>query len=361
MERLLCVFVPALADESPDGATLRTYLALLDALGLLCPFTEPVRLGLYAMPTRGPSRFFGGEAAVLDAVAAAVGDVARAEARLGVADGLFGAELAARRAVVVPVGATDAFRRALPLDALGAATWPPPAGASGCTPSGPSPTWRRRAWPSASTATRCVLHRWRAAWWASSRASATRAWPRAWRACAARPGRTPSSADSSASRGAGDDRAEAAAAPRARAPGRRRGVRRVGSRGGRAPEDRASLVPWGSAGPAPRRRALARPAPRPAAGDDAGALRAGRPARRRRRRASRVSGRGLLSADPASVGFSSRARAGVAWHAGPWPIVERWWASPRRRAHLQVLLDDRRGGAAAWPSRSRWWLSGVYD
>lgn len=358
MERLLCVFVPALADESPDGATLRTYLALLDALGLLCPFTEPVRLGLYAMPTRGPSRFFGGEAAVLDAVAAAVGDVARAEARLGVADGLFGAELAARRAVVVPVGATDAFRRAQPLDALGRRDLATTGRRLGLHTVGAFADLAASRVAERFDGHALVLHQ--VARGLVGELPGQRD-PR----LAARLARLRGEARPHAEqrgffggRGAGDDRAEAAA-HRVRARLGADAVCVASVRGGRRPEDRASLVPWGA--PAPRRDDAPWPgqlgAPQPATTlvryvpadlrDAAGA-------------AVRVSGRGLLSADPASVGFSSRARAGVAWHAGPWPIVERWWASPRRRAHLQLVLDT--GEAVLLVAESgRWWLSGVYD
>jgi protein ImuB len=74
MERLLAVWVEALCEEAPGGSTLRDYSTLLDALTILCPFTEPVRLGLLVLPVRGPSRFFGGEEAVLAAVAQTVRD-----------------------------------------------------------------------------------------------------------------------------------------------------------------------------------------------------------------------------------------------------------------------------------------------
>jgi protein ImuB len=54
-----------------------------------------------------------------------------------------------------------------------------------------------------------------------------------------------------------------------------------------------------------------------------------------------VSGRGLLSAEPARVGGGREWNEVVAW-AGPWPVEERWWdpARHRRRARIQVLTDD---------------------
>jgi hypothetical protein len=41
-------------------------------------------------------------------------------------------------------------------------------------------------------------------------------------------------------------------------------------------------------------------------------------------------------------------------------MAERWWSTGRRRAHLQVLLDD---GLAVLlrAERSEWWLAGIYD
>ncbi|WP_255371637.1 hypothetical protein [Cellulosimicrobium sp. CUA-896] len=50
----------------------------------------------------------------------------------------------------------------------------------------------------------------------------------------------------------------------------------------------------------------------------------------------------------------------VDW-AGPWPLAERWWGpAPRRRVHLQVLLDDGRGLLLA-SAQGRWTVEGVYD
>src|SRR5690606_19626911 len=53
-------------------------------------------------------------------------------------------------------------------------------------------------------------------------------------------------------------------------------------------------------------------------------------------------------------------RAVVDW-AGPWPLAERWWTpAPRRRVHVQVLLDDGRGLLVA-SARGRWAVEGLYD
>jgi len=119
VERLLALWIEPLATEQPDGSTMRDTLALLDTLSELCPFSEAVRLGLFVLPVRGPSRFFGGLDAVMRVVRQCVLDVVGVEPSLGVAEGLFCAELAAHEKVVVASGASDAFRRAQPLSVLG--------------------------------------------------------------------------------------------------------------------------------------------------------------------------------------------------------------------------------------------------
>jgi protein ImuB len=70
--------------------------------------------------------------------------------------------------------------------------------------------------------------------------------------------------------------------------------------------------------------------------------------------------RGFLSEPPSALLFSNQMRREIVWFAGPWPLVERWWALNRRRAHLQVLLAS--GEALLLSAEaSRWWLAGIYD
>jgi protein ImuB len=81
---------------------------------------EPGRL---TFPTRGPSRYFGGDAAMAEAVLDTVYDVGISGARVGVADGGFAAMLAARAAEpvgthVVPPGESPAFLAPWPVAVL---------------------------------------------------------------------------------------------------------------------------------------------------------------------------------------------------------------------------------------------------
>lgn len=75
----------------------------------------------------------------------------------------------------------------------------------------------------------------------------------------------------------------------------------------------------------------------------------------------RVSGRGLVSAQPTRVAVTTGTwRTVDAWSA-PWPVDERWWdpIRHRRRARLQVVT----GGTALVLALEggRWWLEATYD
>ncbi|MGE0729510.1 MAG: DNA polymerase Y family protein [Acidimicrobiia bacterium] len=91
------------------------------------PWVELSWPGSCAFPTRGPSRYFGGDEALVARVREAIDEAVPAQAglaRVGVADGLFAARLAARaggahrRGVLVEPGGTPAFLAPLPLSVL---------------------------------------------------------------------------------------------------------------------------------------------------------------------------------------------------------------------------------------------------
>jgi protein ImuB len=77
----------------------------------------------------------------------------------------------------------------------------------------------------------------------------------------------------------------------------------------------------------------------------------------------RVSGRGVLSADPAAMADREHGRPLpiVRW-AGPWPCDERWWdpAGHRRRARLQVITTTGAAHLLVLES-GRWTLEATYD
>ncbi len=143
-------------------------------------------------------------------------------------------------------------------------------------------------------------------------------------------------------------------------------------RGGRLPGDRYSWVPatttdladpddtaerirprldepWPGALPAPS-PAVVLPAAPPAEVLDA----AGRPVR--------VSGRGELSAPPATLTIEGRAAVGVRSWAGPWPVEERWWDPGRHRrvARFQIVTVDGEAHLVLAEHR-RWWVAAAYE
>jgi protein ImuB len=111
---------PSLAVLAHDPARdARAWEPVVMGLDDVCPRVEVAVAGRLAFPTRGPSRYFGGD----DRLAALV--ASRAGAAVGIADGPFAALLAARRGgLVVPPGAAPAFLAPLPVDLLLAAGLP---------------------------------------------------------------------------------------------------------------------------------------------------------------------------------------------------------------------------------------------
>jgi protein ImuB len=73
-----------------------------------------------------------------------------------------------------------------------------------------------------------------------------------------------------------------------------------------------------------------------------------------------VSGRGVVSAEPATVQIGAVVEAVQAW-AGPWPVDERWWDTTRARrmARFQVLTGSGRL-LLLGVERGQWWLTAEY-
>ena len=109
-----------LRDHQPD-ADARAFEEVLTALEHLSPGVAPLRPGLCALHV--PSRFYGGEVEAGAVIAERLVSLGIWDIRMGVADGLFAAEQAARRSaaqdsLIVPAGASGAFLRDLPIDVL---------------------------------------------------------------------------------------------------------------------------------------------------------------------------------------------------------------------------------------------------
>jgi len=359
MERLLALWVEEFATEQADGASLRVLSDLLDALVSVCPFVEPIRLGLLTLPLRGPSRFFGGDQAVFDVVRATVRDVAGVTPLLGVAEGLFCAELAAREGVVVPAGETDSFRRRHSLTVLGRKDLTTTCRRLGIHTLGAFADLEPARVAERFSAPVRVLHRVARGELAEMPEQRDKRLRERLRTARGETERPDEQLGFFGQRSASDDRAQAAA-HRLR---HRLGVESVlvaELHGGRTPDDRATLVPWG--------------APRPGHRDEApwpGRLGAPAPTTSLRHPVTvellshegipiQLGARGTLSAAPHTMVLAQGVRRQVRWSAGPWPMVERWWQAPRRRAHLQVLLDSGEAFLVSTESGA-WWLTGIYD
>ncbi len=98
------------------------------ALEAITPEVEVAGPGLVGFPTRGPSKFFGGDELLTDEVLAVVEPVlaGRGVCRIGVADGVFAARLAARavrtnigNAVVIPPGESASFLAPIAIGEIG--------------------------------------------------------------------------------------------------------------------------------------------------------------------------------------------------------------------------------------------------
>ncbi len=106
-----------------EAAEARVFEPVVAALEAIAPGVEITRPGLAAIGVRGPTRYFGGETGVLHALSRGVAGIAAlggADLLIGIADGAFAAEQAARRGVIVDPGQSPQFLADLPVETLDA-------------------------------------------------------------------------------------------------------------------------------------------------------------------------------------------------------------------------------------------------
>lgn len=347
MTRLLLVDHPGLAGDE------RALARLVEALAEVCPWVDPVRPGVCTLPVKGPARYFGGEQAVLDRVAAIAPG-----ARLGVAEGLFAAGLAARVAAVVPPGGTPAFLAPWPVGVLGE-----PDLAEVLVRLGLRTLGDLAALPTAHVLARfgtvgARCHR--VARGDDGELPGLRVPGMPARLVTAL-GRDLAVGEHQPGFWGGASAADARAAEALTTLQRRLGHEAVlvpVLAGGRGPSDRCRLVPWHPDGaeddpderlPWPGRlpppspaRVCARPAD----------LVDGRGA------AVGVTGRGLLTARPDRLSVAGGPWAPVAAWGAPWPVEE--WRAGRRAARLQVATTGGQGYLLI-VERQRWQVEATYD
>jgi protein ImuB len=108
------------ASVSSASAAARAFEAVVAIVEDFCPQVEVLRPGVCAITTRGPARYFGGEAELARKLTEAVGR-GGFTCQAGIADGLFAAGLAARAGptgLLVPPGETPEFLAGLPVGVL---------------------------------------------------------------------------------------------------------------------------------------------------------------------------------------------------------------------------------------------------
>ena len=362
MNRLVVVRCPDLLHEDEDGAALRSFARVVEAVEAYCPWVTTVRPGICSLPARGPARYFGGEGPLVQLVAEAASAVAAAE--VGVADGLFAAVLAARGGVIVPAGGTADFLAPFPVGVLGQ-----PELAELLDRLGIRTLGGFAALPEAH-----VLGRFGSDGAAGHRVAGGRSGelgdlrrPPAGRRTRGRGDTaaptTPAEAGQSGFWGGVSD--TDARAGRALAAVQvllgPDGVVTAHLQGGRGPAQRSRFVTWSARearpdtapdGPWPGQipppaPSVVHPVPlRAELVDDDG-------------KAVSVSARGLLTGTPYRLSVEEGPRSAVTAWAGPWPSDERWWSRSRRRsARLQVVT-----GPAAHlllVERGRWWVEATY-
>jgi len=361
MDRLLVVRCPDLLDEDEDGDALRSFTGVVAAVEAYCPWVTVVRPGVCSLPVRGPARYFGGEQALVGLVhRAATGvDGAGATVGVGVADGLFAAVLAAGAGVVVPAGGTPGFLAPLPVAVLGDDDLADLLARLGVRTLGDFAGLPERHVLGRFGAHGVACHR--VAGGRSGELDGLRKAGCGPRVEALRRGTPEPVRQSGFWGGMSDADARAARAldevQRLLGPG---AVATAHLQGGRAPGERTRLVTWGGAAVeagdpgAPWPGRIPPPAP---------VLVHGRPRRAEVADAGggavAVSGRGLLSADPARLSVEGGPWQAVEAWAGPWPSDDRWWSRAHRRsARMQVVAAD--GTRLLLVERGRWWVEATY-
>jgi protein ImuB len=116
-----CPDWPSDAEDSGPGA--RAFEQVVTLVEGFSPQVEVLRPGACALSARGPARYFGGEEALARKITEVVVNCGFT-CRVGVADGLFAAQLAAQAGpsgLVVAAGRTSAFLAPHPVSALGSA------------------------------------------------------------------------------------------------------------------------------------------------------------------------------------------------------------------------------------------------
>jgi protein ImuB len=103
------------ADPARDA---RAFEPVVAAVEQVAAGVEVVRPGTCALAVRGPARYFGGEERAAERIVEQIAQECAVEAQVGIADGVFAAEQAARTGQVVPPGHSRRFLAGLDIGVL---------------------------------------------------------------------------------------------------------------------------------------------------------------------------------------------------------------------------------------------------
>jgi len=109
------------------GADSRVFEPVVQGVEASMAGVQLVRPGMLAMKARGPARYYGGELPAARLLAGKLAELGVPDARIGIADGPFAAQHAAKHAhlagqqsvLIIPAGESPAFLGQLPIAALG--------------------------------------------------------------------------------------------------------------------------------------------------------------------------------------------------------------------------------------------------
>ena len=359
VDRLAVIEVASWRRDDPEGDIARHHDRVLRGLAQWCPYVEMIAFGVIAFPTRGPSRYLGGEAAMLTDLHALLDELSVPAPCVGIGEGLFAAMAAATRGVVVPREQGELFRRQLPVEELGDSRFADLAHLLGLHRVGDVADLPRER--VTERFTRDVIHRYAVARGDRDDLPAVRDSHAARRLREVRGEEEASTGQMSFFGDRTDlDRRAAAVALRVTRRldphavwGASRGVGRDPFAAGWCRPFTAPAPPTVTNGPWPGYL----PGPAPAVilrhpvevrlTDDKG-------------ESVTVTSRGFFSRAPRQMTVGRGPSRRVISAAGPWPEESRWWSELRRRAHVQVISE---GNCAWWlmAEQHRWWLAGIYD
>jgi protein ImuB len=104
--------------EDDPGRDARAFEPVVAAIEEVAVGVEVIRAGACAVAARGPVRYFGGEEAAAERIVEQIAQACAVESQVGVADGVFGAGLAARTGQIVAAGQTREFLAGVAVEAL---------------------------------------------------------------------------------------------------------------------------------------------------------------------------------------------------------------------------------------------------